>query len=624
MAAWGARTGHAGLLEQERGSGEGGFSFEERARVSGGSRTDPDRRLRFWVKMPLRGQLGGERNLNYRVVLRPSSAYSPKREGDDAVRLRQFDFDAGFRLVGIPSTTLSGSLARGRSRGERGGAPLSETDVKTRSLALAFRLQALPLSAEHTHRDSRLAWSVSPFAPLLEQGERTGTWRLEAQNSRTTLRYERTRQDNRVSARDYEAWSAVAGHALRWGKGSRLQSSYQRSERDGSSRFLQSSWEESLHLQHLRPLSTDWAWSQHTVASTGSESRSTFLRGSLDHRPRQWLAWGIGASSSLTRSRDLESKSLALAPRLSLDHLVGRRLRVHCSADATFERREERGTEGLMLDRADERHIVGSSRSFLLEMPRVDTASVEIRVLDPLILLIRGVDYVLYAAGDRTEVNLTPAGRAMAGQTLQADYRFRTDARPETRSATLHYRLGLEYRSFSLRHTGSTRGTDEGRLGRPVGAPDEQSALTELEGRGRTPLGALTGRARHETRRSERFFNRTQEVHLELSGTTPGAVETALSAEWSRRTGSGGRLVVLSATARTGWAPMPWVRLGATLQGYSIRRPGTPDERIMDAGLSGDFRVAQLESSVRYREQWSRPDSRGGVRVVSLQLQRRF
>lgn len=598
-----------------------GAGVEERSRP--GTRrgsVEPDRRLHYWLKLPLAGRLGNGRGLAYAFTIRPSAVRTLARANEPGVAQRELDYDTGVRLTGIPATALSASFARGRSRADRSGAPLTESDVASRSATLALAFRPLPLSADISERRSEQSWAISPYSPALRQAESSRTWRVSGQNSRTALRLDRTLHDDRSTAFDYETWNASAAHTLRWGKGSRLQSSAQRSRRDGASPYRQDRFEERLHLQHLRAFATDWSLVHGASVGAASPVRSRSLYGAFDHRAAPGVAWGASLASYTTRTDAIDTRALDSRAHVAFERRWRSGLKARASGDAGRERREDRGPSSVFLAAIGERHTVGASRSFTLDASLPDSSNVLVRGVDPPTTYLESVDYVLVRIGDRLEVRLTATTRMRVGEVVEVDYRYAATARPVGRATTARYQLAAEYGPLSLRHEQSNREATPGRSGALVASPSENTARTEFEARWNTPRGSLGLRARRDSRSSPRFEQRSTEAQAEWAAAWTATLRTTLATAWSRRASERGHLDVVSGDARAAWDARPWLRVGGQAQAFAqVRGAGA-----VDASLDADARVAAIELALRFRRQWATPPGRGGMQVLSGRLVRRF
>ena len=80
----------------------------------------------------------------------------------------------------------------------------------------------------------------------------------------------------------------------------------------------------------------------------------------------------------------------------------------------------------------------------------------------------------------------------------------------------------------------------------------------------------------------------------------------------------------MSGDARADWNARPWLRLGALIQAYALTRADSRNEGRVDGSLDAQLRVAAIDVSLRYRQQWARAQPPGAMRVVSVQMVRRF
>ena len=622
-ALW--RPAMAQWLQPATGAGEFGAETEARFR-SGVSDDDgpSDRRTRLWLKLPLRGSLGGTRSLLYHGTIRPSSTHATSARDEGAVRVRQFDYEAGLRLQGLPRTALLGSISRGRSTGERGRITFTEGDLRSASANLGLQFAALPITSEYQRRDSRTHWMVSPLSPPLEQREVTDLWSVSAQNSRTALRLARTRFDDRTRSLGYDAWDSGVSHTLRWGKGSRLQSSFRRYDRDGASPYQQSSWEERLRVQHTRRFGSEWLSIRQRLEGTDARVRSDSYGGTLHHRPWSGLEWSLPAGWHDIHSNGVETRSLTLAPRLSWSHGPVYGFRLRSDVQGTIEHRESFGPSPRSALRLRERHLVGANRIVQLELQLVDTTSIRVRGAFTLTEYTAGADYLVLARGARVEILTLVTGRIAVGQTLEVDYRYSADPSRSADWRGLRYEASLEFSHLLLRHVASTREvrTDDAML--LLASRDERESTTELEWRQSARMGTVTATLRRSTRATAHADDGASEANIGLTFAPRRGLDGSVDAGVSERSGTSGSLRIQSITARAGWTSADWGRVGAALWSQMLERSAAPAEQVTECAVSYDVQVGSLESRFDYRRQSRSPQARGRMQALAVRITRRF
>ena len=605
--------------------GELGAMAQDRRRLGqSGDFGGADQNLRLWLKIPLRGTIGGERSLHYSLTLRPVTTFSPANGVNESVRLRQFDYDAAFHVSGLPSTSLAFALARSNANAKRSNVLFSETAFQARSADATVALAALPLRAGYELRDERFEWRASPLTPAILQSDRTESWHLTGENSRTLLRFDHTLHDDRVHDHDYSAWNLGADHTLRWGRGSRLHSTYRLGERDGSSPYREVTWEETLNLRHLKSLGSEWQLTHKSLESASSMTHTRSVRGTVHDRPARVLEWSLAASTLTTSSNGLGSRIQSVIPRVVVESGRTTGLRGRAALEGNLEHRSSHGTVSTLVPRLRELHTVDDTRAFLLDLSPVDTASVIVSDLATSTRYASGVDYLMVPVGDRLEIRLTVTSRIVRGQVLAVDYRFTLSALLDATVAAWRTQLSLDWRIWSLRHTMSDRRTEADEFPVLLTVRDEREWTTELAAGRQLLRGRFDGRARIESRRSDLFVQNAREMSLAWTAPLRRDVDVGLDVSGSRHDGTGGRVDVTSFGLRSNRVFTAWGNLGAEWRTYLLRRPGVANETVSELDVHADARLAALESRLQYRQQWLHPDGRGSMRLVNIQLVRHF
>lgn len=577
-----------------------------------------------WLQLPLTGQLVHPGIATYRLALRPEFRQSDFTGARRVLRGRQLGFGYSADLFqGLP---LRLRLNGGRVSGSSSGGLGSETSMRhtTFGATAALPNPYFPLQAGWSRQDSRTSLRSVPGAPAVRTDYGLRSLSVAGSSSKASARYEWVGFDDRLTGTDYETWTLSLFHNFRWGKGSRLESGYERSDQTGALDFQRRDWFERLHLQHTRGTSSDLSYRQTRNGLPAQANRVHTVAYQLGTQVTRGLSAGLNASRSSSRFAAGREEALAVAPRVSLDFPVGRGLRFLGEGSAGVEQRRRRIEGTVPLPVVDEPHTLDATRGFFLNQPDADSGTVQVRhALQPLVYTA-GVDFVVTAVGRELRVEVPPGSRIVVGDRLRVSYSYLAGGNAEQSAFTANYRLGVLGGPLRLEHIRSLRqdGQDALITSRGVANFDETSTRLSLRSSVGRVLAELTGAV--VSRERAGVTRREYSAGLDLNYPAAQRLHTALGLHWNRNLADGVRATAATARAAASWTPVGRLQLQATLDAMLWRQTAMVEDRFIGASLDAVWQIFAVEAQARY--EYSRregPFVLNGHRLVT-RLVRRF
>jgi hypothetical protein len=473
-------------------------------------------------------------------------------------------------------------------------------------------------------RSSTNLWLTQPGATPVTWSNKTRTFGVVLENSKLRLAAERLLFDDRIQPNDFAVWNLNASHRFRWGKGSRLQSVFDRTSRSGANPYTRQTWREQVHVQHTRVSSTRLGFQRHTSQTmTGSSSANTWSAG-FSTRVRQWLNAGLTGAARSSRFGGNGERVLSAGPTAQVNFRLPLAIRLNGGGMFGYERRTREFAPDVMFEVVDQRQPVDATRSFLLEQSGIDTASVRIRSEDLTLQYINNFDYTVLVLSDLVEVVILPGSRIQEGDVVLVSYQF---APPDGPSGTLligRYNVALSKAGFSLRYGRVIRNNEEQTPAATValGALDE--TRISLAGRVALPIGRLDIDLARIGRTSSALNFTAYEGNTSLGFSLRRALfgSVGVNARHSRQ----GSRTLLSQTA---YLSMNWIasraaRVTGRLQAWDLELDGRNADRSIGGNVDVNLRIAAIDINMQY---WYNvrtiPDSVTRSRLA-MRLVRRF
>lgn len=608
-----------------RGGGDFGGSYEaNRWQDRGGPGSGGDD-YRFWFGLPLAGNLLGRRFFSYDVVLQPTWTWQ-HRTGFAAVqRLRQVNLSFAVNAFDSKPVGLSanGSSFSAIAAGGLGGT--REYALSNRSAQLWVRFRPLPVHL-NLHRQAldetwRTPGAVSPARSATIQR----VLRVSASNSKLNVDAQRLEHQDLLGDRGYTAWGLRALHVARWGRSSRLESSYESSSQDGVFPYRRKEWRERLELNHGGGVRTEYAWSNSENGNPVAAVSNRFLSGGATVALAPGATVGALVSRTTSRSGAAREEVSVLAPRGSLWLGSANSLQVSGNVSLGLESRRVAGVAAAAAV-LDESHEVPASRFVTLDHPDALPTGILVRKLDGPLIYLEGLDYEVLPLDRFLGLRIPPASRIAVGERILVSYTYRV--RAEGRRAALRGDLGLAitYRGLRLQHQRALkRSVGGGMLPEAAVVPsDFDESNTTVSLRTGSPIGRLEGAAGWRTREREPQRTEDLEFSLALIPGPVGPVTSSVSLLWSSARTTQRRQDGWTLSAAATGAVMRGLSVGSVLEIGMLSQSDAGGLRYRTNRLTAAWQLDRitLEAGLDLYQQ-SRPVSRATGRL-SLRVARRF
>ncbi len=609
-----------GVVRVAAGAGQVGVSADGNWRGDGERPAFANLWYREWFTVPLTGALFHPRIFSYSLTLRPQWSQRTSSGLPDALTSQHLGFFFGARLLSAQPVSLTFHSARLEGSTEGGFGTERSFETASWGAALSLRNRWLPATVNYSSRAtedfSRLRAGLAPFS----RSDRTRTLRIAAENRKLTAAWIYTDFEDRLGAGDFRTSALHVHHRLRWGKGSSLESSYDRLERTITLPYTRSTWRERVQIQHTKTTSSRFFFERHSSDTEGAILETRTLSGELQSRPIPALSLGLAGSARSSRFTDGGERIWTIGPQVGFTATLPHDIRLTGSASVGYQQRRPRDSLDGFVYVVNEPHRVDPTRSVVLEESGVDTATVVLRSADEAVVFVAGVDYELVVIGALVEIRILPGSRIQEGETILVSYRFLPTIFGRREDAlTSRYSLSLRWKGWEAHHSRTRRASETTGTSSVLSA-DLDETLTGL----RTVQRAWGGRVRLEalrrTRESVNLDFTAYEVRagLELPGSRDLRWGIDATGRWTREGKNWVRAFTAGPVAH--WAPIPTLRLRAAANLWIWSQDGARPERILAGNLQADWSVASLELTLRYfHDRRERPERIAGNRLfVSL------
>lgn len=613
-----------GLLYRQARAGEIGVSAEGFWRQNGALDMTLNRTFRQWIKLPLRGVVLDRRFLSYNLTVRPTFRQNLSPGVPNALTSREFSFDFGADVLSAQPVSLV--LSAGRTNGNTSGGFGSDGEFTAASMGgvLNVRFAPLPARLSYFSRSSTNLWLAQPSAAPVTWSNNTRTLAVVLENSKLRLGAERLLFDDRIQPNDFAVWNLNASHRFRWGKGSRLQSSFDRTSRSGVNPYSRQTWRERAHVQHTRVSSTQLGFQRHTSQTMAGSSSANTWNASFSTRVKQWLNAGLTGAARTSRFGANGERVLSGGPTAGLNFRLPLEIRFNAGGMFGYERRMREFSPDVMFEVVDQRHPVDATRSFILPQSGIDTATVRIRSEDLTLQYINNFDYTVLVLADLVEIVILPGSRIQVGDVVLVSYQFAPPDDPSGRLLIGRYNVGLSKAGFSLRYGRIIRNSEEQTPAATValGALDE--TRINLSGRVALPIGRLDIDLARISRTSSALNFTAYEGNTSLGFSLRRALFGSVGVN-ARHSRQGSRTLM----SQTAYVSMNWIvgraaRVTGRLQAWDLELDGRNADRSIGGNVDANIRIAAIDINMQY---WYNvrtiPDSVTRSRLA-VRLVRRF
>lgn len=584
-----------------------------------------DRRSQQWLRIPLSGGIGRGGLVVYNLTLRPS--WFQSRAGDSGTRFddHRADGQLSARCASCGPFRLAAAMSKATATSDRGPVRLHEFASNSFSFDVGLPNALFPLGVSYSGRTSRKSWTTRAADPSLNLDSDSRLFRASGRSSKTALSYERVRYDeNRYADRVFYQ-TAAFDHALRWGKGSHLESKFGYQDRHrGPTSYDQFTLSEELQLRHTRRIGSAYGYRHYRSNSGSAGSRGRGLEASANHTPSTWIRWDARVARQDASYSERETSVTSVRTHASLSPQWRRGPRLSVNGGIGAERRDWNEDVARQASVLGEEHEVTDERVFLLENPAVDTKSIEIVSAREQILFVEGADYEIQTIGAFTQVRIPIGSRAKVGSTLLVSYLYEVGRGSRESTLTGDFGVTAGGRGLRASHTRSYRAPrSEPSAGRVVAARHE-AATTNLRclrqvGSARLQVDAEERRTLSDT---FDFIARSVRASVGLSSSREFRQSWAMS--WNRTQDRRDRLTTLAVSGSVLWQMAQYVEVVGQ---FDVLRATAPHRRSTDtfsAGLESVTHLALLELRVRLQQQRQFDTPEGAISRVSLDLIRRF
>jgi len=459
-----------------------------------------------WLEVGTSGFLVDPRFSRFSLVLRPLG-YRANASGFGNVVGGGTERGLGYDLsLSVLPAAIAGLNLRASSQDVRQRDPFGREVDGTFSdwqASLGLRFPPLPItfSARGTSRDfiqRPRPGIVTPISNTQNQ------FQFLAQNRKLTLRLTRSGLEDRVRNTDRINLSGQFAHRFRWGKGSRILSNYNYFDSElrradssvdvSNSAWSSRAWSQTIHLQHTTQVSSDWSYLLSNQERGGVDSRAGTGRLSLNYNPAGPTRGQLftdyrdeRANGSSSRRMEAGSSFQGLAP-------MPEWAKLNYGLSLSYTHLDQVSSGNGYVPVVGERHPVPPGRSFLLNNPNPDPASVVITGEDGIPDYDLGFDYELIPSGDLLEVVILLSGRIQVGELLEVSYRYERIGEGSTDFLRFGYHAAFSTGPITAYHRGTlARPFGDGDPFLTVGLSDRTEFRTGLRARTATPIGALEG-----------------------------------------------------------------------------------------------------------------------------------
>jgi len=618
------RTAQGQIIQLQPNASEVGM--ESRAERWWYDRARPTQFSMFgeWFSASASGMLVAPGVFAWSGTVRP---YIGQQDGSGAANgfdSRNLGLSFGANLLAAFPVTLS--LNAHRSSGHLRAGLGGENDFFTSGGGgiLSWRNRPLPITVELANRATADSWtSVTTNAPI-RRDEILRDLRFQAQNSKTLLLVERIGYRDRLGSLSFRSVDATFEHALRWGTGSVLNTSWQGGRRAGSYAYDRSSVGWRVLLHHSDAASTDAYVQRRGGTSAGIHAQSVAAGGSF--RVRRGAAWNgaLSGAWNATDFRDGGTSNALAGWRMQGFRALPRGVTMTGNVAATYERLNQWTSGDRLLEVFDERHVVDERRPVTLVNPRIDSTSIEVRNLDQTLVFASGIDFRIVPLGASLQLQLLPGSRIRTGDVLLVHYRFTPTGEGAHGIAGLSGDVSLGNSTLMLRASGAVHdasGAPGSEATRLLSGNDRGVGLTLRQG---IPGGRLDLDAQHRRRTGSANDFLTNELRLGIVPRGSMRWQTNLGVRGSTSHVAGQVLTLASADAAVTWMPRASLRLLLSGERWLWLPSNATHEQYTGGALEVDWQLGRIETQWRFAAQRRVAQLDNNQHRMSARIVRRF
>ncbi len=531
------------------------------------------------------------------------------------------NYSARFSLLhGAPRSpvSLAGSFTGSSDEVDGSLGTRREITTTTRGADLHWKFRPFPSTLSYLDRSLDETF-ISPFSAPVDREEFQQTVRYRGRSSKMEVFLEGIEFDDRTAAnQDYESQEGRLSNFWRWGKGSGFTSRLTYLTREGFNAYDRTTVDESLRLQHLENLYTNYAYSyelqERTV--TSEKHRGDF---DLNHRLYSNLTTSFRLNASKTEAEQFRdeiyegnldfyyTKQIRPGVRVNANLGGGYKVSDQFSGRIDFSETQTVDITG----------VVVLTQRFIIQSTIVVTAP----GCSP---CTEGPDYLVQSAGgDFTQLSIPGGSRINIGDTIGVDYTYEP---PTAKYYSIPYRVGfrLDYRWASVYHR--TGGESQHFISGPdpdaVG--DQRSDTTGVEFRWTRDTTRLTASA--ERRFTTNINRESTEYVFRQTAHHNFAPNLAVSGNLSESfIYDDNDVAAYNADATVNWFPVRGLSVSPFLSAFYRTTEPSTEERFWRAGVNTRWNWRRLDMELRYDHTDHETDTSSRVEDrLMMTVRRRF
>jgi hypothetical protein len=589
---------------------EASFEFDG-SRRSGDAGTSQDTQFEEGIRIRQSGYSLDPKIATFSLEIEPvwqqGDFHYPAPGRDDELDASFLNYSGSLSLLhGTPGPVgLTADASRSAGTTDFSLGSRSEFDTENRRVELNWKTSIFPSILSYSERFLDQTHRSGLSGTLSERDDVLRTLRYRGRSLKMNLSLEHSDFDDRIFNRDYEEEKARWSHIARWGKGSRLNSSLDYTDRKGFSAYEKLNIAESARLQHTKNLYSSYTLG-HSTLSQRQETRRNSASLGLTHQLYQNLTTDFqlsGASMDFdlgeqdeygTKLRFTYNKKIWRDGRLTAGIGGGRRI-------------VDREAIGGLLDVTNESHTVDITRTLFLNERYIDTTSIIVKGGAGFPVFTEGTDYTVVSVDSNfTQIEILPAGLINVGDTVLVDYSYQSLPSLEYSTNTFNYRVSTDFGWISLFHRASRSdqnlisGTDEGFL------TDRRDDTSGLQIRWTRPRTRTTFNVERRSFRSGDLDSKSFILRQSLIYTVSPTAVLNLSANETFTESNGRQIDTLTADMSMRWRPGPNLVVTPRVGILNREERGVSDERYFTAGVDLRWAVRKLSvtASLKHNE-WS-------------------
>lgn len=583
------------------------------------------------LRMSFTGSLLDPEFLSFNAQFKPSLSQRISSNPNGGAHLRQLDFEVGARLLAERPVTFQASAARAHRVNSGTFGTFSNFTTVNSFAGMSLQLRPFPMSLSYANRATDNTWHSPTDPDPIVRHDNLRTLRFAGRSTKSSLAIESVTFEDHVTGTGFAALRTDASHILRWGKGSRLATTFSKSQRGSNdndspvapaNRML---WSEALHLQHTRDIATDWFYRRTFTDLDQSHSRSTELAFSTGYRIATLLDLRLVTSRRVVTFDQGGERSFQIVPSASFVAFLPLGSMIRASGSIGVQNRSPTG-DAAELPVLNESHRIPPGRDVYLNRERVILSSIEVLNEDRSFTYSEGVDYTVEVINGLTRILIPPTSRIQVNQRILINYRYTQPTIERRRNRTSNYNVQLRLGSvLTISHQQSVRSSriDEAG-GLALTALDESSnQTTRITGAIRSSLGRIRIQGSRRIHESATTHLTTYEIGTSASLNTSSRTQLAASGNWKLSRTDGIAVTTKSLSAVLNWVLSRELETRWKLESYELNRDQADDgERFIASQFNLVWQPGRTRLVFGYQRHWRWTSAFGGSQRLTIRVER--